>query len=166
MRRILAALAGSAALAGLLLVRRRLLVVSVRGISMAPALSPGDRLLVRRRPGTVRPGDIVVLRLPRTEGSDDWALKRVAAVGGDPEPEWLPGRRAGGRVSPGHLVVLGDNADVSLDSRDLGAIPADRLVGVVRRLLVPRPARSAIGQRTLVRSAGGDAPVPPDREST
>ena len=110
--------------------------------SMAPALLPGDWLLLdptcRRWP---RPGTIVVIREP---GSGILAIKRVATRGG---------RRGGGSRRPGcagaiagdagagerpdgqppHLGsreawVLGDAADGSIDSRAYGPLDADALV--------------------------------------
>ena len=146
-----AAVAALAGVAGLASVRRRVVVVTVRGWSMAPALAPGARVLVRRTPpGRARPGDVVVARLDTGPGG--WAVKRVAAVAGDPWPAGVPGGPPGGRVPAGRLVLLGDNAAVSLDSRELGAVPADRVVGVVRRRLPggsagggPEPGRDLAG---------------------
>ena len=104
--------------------------------SMAPALLPGDWLLLdptcRRWP---RPGSIVVVREP---GTGILAIKRVAARG----------RRGGGigrdstgaSTSRGHLAaphaglalregwLLGDSADGSVDSRRYGPVDADDLV--------------------------------------
>jgi signal peptidase I len=135
-----AALAAAAAFAcaGAVLLRTRLIVVSVHGISMAPALNPGDRLLVRRgmRP---RRGDVVVVRLAHPSAPGAWSVKRVTAVAGDRVPPGVPGGPPGGRVPAGQFVVLGDNAGVSLDSRELGPLPADRLVGVARRRVGRRP---------------------------
>lgn len=57
------------ALGGIFLrLRRRLLIVTVEGSSMAPTYRDGDRLLARRcRPDEVpRPGDAVVVDLPPT----------------------------------------------------------------------------------------------------
>jgi nickel-type superoxide dismutase maturation protease len=83
--------------------------VVVSGVSMAPALVPGDRLLVLRT-RRVRAGDVVVLRDPC-----------------DPERE-LVKRLA--RITPaGGLVCYGDNADASTDSRAYGPLPATCLVG-------------------------------------
>ena len=49
-------------LAGVLWLRRRVLVVAVKGRSMQPALLDGDRVLVWRRPvRRVKRGDMVVL---------------------------------------------------------------------------------------------------------
>ncbi|MGH3241153.1 MAG: S24/S26 family peptidase [Spirillospora sp.] len=50
---------------GLLWARGRLVVVTVDGTSMMPALDDGDRVLVRRRSiGRLRHGDVVVLEPP------------------------------------------------------------------------------------------------------
>ncbi|HWQ28696.1 MAG TPA: nickel-type superoxide dismutase maturation protease [Dehalococcoidia bacterium] len=86
--------------------------VRVEGDSMAPAYSPGDRLLVNRlaylfrRP---RPGDVVVLRDPEVPGR--LLLKRVAAV------------------EEGRYVVLGDNTAESRDSRRFGPVRRRDIVG-------------------------------------
>ena len=136
------------------LLRRRLFVVTVHGASMEPGLADGDKLLARRvtfAPGSglrgsgLRAGQIVIVEAPvRDPGwawrrgrlaapdAGGWIVKRVAAVPGDPVPAGLaPGRR----VPAGRLLLLGDNPAASIDSRELGFVPADRVLGVmVRRL--------------------------------
>nr|WP_260408094.1 S26 family signal peptidase [Planomonospora venezuelensis] len=136
----------------LLVLRRRLLVVTVDGYSMLPTLRPGERVLVRRVPADrAAPGAIAVLRHPAGPGTwlplppeavrEDgriYTIKRLAALAGDPVPSGLgPGVKLdpGGTVPPGCLLVLGDNPDQSIDSRQLGPIPAEYLVGVVTRRL-------------------------------
>jgi len=126
-------------------VRRRLLVVTVDGASMEPALRGGDRVIVRRlRPGEAPArGRIVVISEPGPCRPADPSgrrgasliVKRVSAVPGDPEPAYLPAwsRGPAGVVAAGHVVVLGDNAAVSRDSRRTGPVPARRVVGVVLR---------------------------------
>lgn len=108
-------------------VRRRLLVVTVRGPSMRPTFTPGDRLLLNRA-GTVAAGSVVVLRL-----GEELIVKRVAAVAGEPVPAGIPVPDR--IVPPGRLVVLGDNPARSHDSRTLGYLPVTALVGVLRRRL-------------------------------
>ncbi|MFI6600568.1 signal peptidase I [Nonomuraea sp. NPDC050536] len=130
-----------AAVVAVAVLRRQVVVVSVSGASMIPALRHGDRLLVRRVAGeTLRRGDVVVLTepVPCRPGAAHrprWMVKRVVAVPGDAQPSFLPAwvRRSEGVVAPGNLVVLGDNPEFSRDSRHFGAIPADRVVGVVLR---------------------------------
>lgn len=75
--------------------------VQVVGDSMLPALQPGDRLLVLR-PARARPGDVVAVTDPRLASRT--MVKRVAARG------------------PEGVIVLGDNAAASTDSRQLGPI--------------------------------------------
>src|SRR3954453_14518020 len=100
-------------------VRSPLRRVLVTGPSLVPALRHGDQLVVdvravRRPPRT---GDVVVVRLPDRPLS----VKRVI------------------RVQPDGVWLEGDNPFGSTDSRDLGAVPADDIVGRVLVRLWPRP---------------------------
>jgi nickel-type superoxide dismutase maturation protease len=85
--------------------------ILVEGDSMRPTLLPGDRVLcVHVRARRVRVGDLVAVRDPR---DDRLLVKRVRAV--DP--------------ATGALVVEGDNAAASTDSRVFGAVDPRRVVG-------------------------------------
>jgi signal peptidase I len=159
----LAAAAGVLLVSGALTgwVRLRYLITTVDGPSMEPTLHSGDRLLVRRT-RRVRAGQIVVVRIqpptldappPDAPAPDEETpvmrvhpdglllVKRAIAVAGDPVPvDRVPCLRETRKttVPPGALVVLGDNAPTSWDSRDYGFVPADRFIGVaVRRLPAP-----------------------------
>jgi signal peptidase I len=151
---------------GALIVRRRIAIVAVTGQSMEPTLTAGDRVLVRRaRLRSVRAGQVVVIEKPGSRDggwaaaprgrdlSRGWMIKRVAAVPGDPLSGELRETLAAvaalssdTSVPRGKLVVLGDNPDMSMDSRYLGYIPGDRLLGVVIRTL-PRSAERSGGAR-------------------
>lgn len=110
---------GLYALAAFLLARR----VTVRGWSMAPALLPGERLLVDRlayardRP---RAGDVVLVAHPLR--GDLRLVKRLAGV---------PGQAVGGGgvLARGEYWVLGDNTDESTDSREFGPVRRSDLLG-------------------------------------
>ena len=119
---------------------------------MEPVLSSGDRVLVRRAGlSELRPGLVVVVEMPRPDtdesqlppgrppGNREWLIKRVAALPGDPLPAGVPSPSPDpdhrGLVPPGMFVVLGDNAMWSYDSRMIGCIPAERLLGVMIRPL-------------------------------
>jgi len=125
-------------------VRRRWVIVTVRGVSMAPTLENGQRLLVRRQ--TAPPysvGEIVVFpvahpdpavraRVPRLR------VKRVVATEGDPMPSWMHERvgrdsfpRDSGLVPGGYVVVAGDNKR-SEDSRHFGLVDASAVIGAVK----------------------------------
>lgn len=96
-------LVGAAAGLGVL---RRLDVVEVDGRSMAPALLPGDRLVVEAVTYAARPplpGEIVLAPDPRSPSRE--LIKRVAAVHGD------------------RLELRGDAPQASTDSRAFGELP-------------------------------------------
>jgi signal peptidase I len=135
-----AAIAGAA---GVVLLRRRFVVVQVVGESMVPVLSSGQRVLVRRAVvAAVNRDDLVVFALgsvrERFSGDPPWMVKRAIAVPGDPVPGGsVPSSIAAGttRVPPGQLVVRGDNGARSYDSRRAGFIGGGTLLGVVVRTL-------------------------------
>ena len=91
----------------------------VVGPSMVPALQPGDRVLVdvwTYRYRLPRPGEIVLFR---TGPGTSAVVKRVSRI--------VPA--AAGRGAT--LWMLGDNPRDSLDSRQLGPVPSDRIIGRV-----------------------------------
>ncbi|MFJ3953839.1 S26 family signal peptidase [Streptomyces libani] len=162
--------------AAAILLSHRLVLVTVRGMSMAPAYRDGDRVLVRR---TTRPtrGQVLVVERPalhtrwpsgplpvgagaRAVGQRQWLIKRLAALPGDPVPEAMLSASPFARPNPprvpaGSLVLLGDNPQNSVDSRQFGFYPAERVLGTVVGPLKPararRPLRSA-RERRLLRS--------------
>ncbi|CAN5648108.1 signal peptidase I [soil metagenome] len=124
--------------------------------SMAPTLEAGDRVLAEKlayRISEPRRGDLAVF-----EADGALNVKRVAGLAGDrveirdgvlhvngePRREPYVDRRLNDgnffgpeKVPEGHVFVLGDNRQNSLDSRSLGSIPEERLVGEVRLRLWP-----------------------------
>jgi nickel-type superoxide dismutase maturation protease len=95
--------------------RYRMAVVS--GLSMIPTLAPGERLLVRQD-GPIVLGDIVVF-----ERDNQFDVKRIL------------------RIEADGVFVLGDNDQVSTDSRTYGLIPHDDVLGSVTYRLWPKPGR-------------------------
>lgn len=150
-RTILEPLALAVALA--FLVRSALQLYSIPSASMAPTLEAGDQIVVtpylRGEPDR---GHVVVFRSPR---SGELLVKRIVAVPGDLVDSRLGRVRIGGHPLPepyllreaatgaidAQLVpaqsyfVLGDNRDDSLDSRNWGCVPRDRVVGRARLVL-------------------------------
>jgi signal peptidase I len=71
-------------------------------------------------------------------------------VGGDLVPAEFadaPALRGADRVPPGHVLIRGDNADFSLDSRQRGFVPAGSVLGVALRRLPPPSRRGPAGRR-------------------
>ena len=116
----------------------RLTAVTVTGDSMAPTFVDGDRVLVLRVPAhRLRVSDVVVVRLPGADGPHDrpWLIKRVAALPGDPVPAVVTPAVGDGHVPDGRLIVLSDNPTGAVDSRELGYVDADLVLGrVVKQL--------------------------------
>lgn len=159
----------------------------VTGSSMEPALSPGDRLVVRPvGPVLPRRGDVVVLRDPREP--ERRTIKRVVGVPGEHvrlragrlaidgvvhiEPH--AHRRCGDddrTVPPHHVYVLGDNRARSTDSRTYGPVPLELVEAVV--LGTVRPLRATVRSepvplagtrhgRTATTSSSGSSSATPD----
>ena len=82
---------------------------------MLPALEPGQEVLVLPRTAASA-GDIVVARHPIQ--SDRILIKLLA-----------------GFDERGHMLLHGLNPSESTDSRSLGGVPSDRLIGIVTSLL-------------------------------
>lgn len=125
--------------------------VVVHGVSMQPTLRDGDRLLLvvyRDPPVRVDRGTAVVFE----DDGGRRSVKRVVGVTGDEialrdgvleidgrpaEEPYLSARRLDGvytrpvTVPAGSVYLLGDNRTSSVDSRELGPVPLDRLVGRV-----------------------------------
>ncbi len=83
--------------------------VAVTGHSMEPALREGDWLLVLPPRRVPRRGEVLLVRDPRERSR--LLLKRVAQVQGD------------------GVVLLGDHAAHSTDSRVFGAVPFGDVIG-------------------------------------
>jgi signal peptidase I len=125
---------------------------TVRSSSMAPTLHTGDQILAERltpRFGQLERGDLIVFRAPATRAL---MVKRVVALAGD-RVGLADGRLVvngqrqsedyvdlasvdsvyfGPEVVPaGSVFVLGDDRADSVDSRDYGPVPLDRVLGRV-----------------------------------
>jgi len=141
-----------AAAVAIALVRRRLVVITVQGISMLPTYRPGERVLVRRAGlDRVRRGDVVVVREPEDDrpAGTGWMIKRLAAVPGDPHPAGdLPAGATEQDVPAGLFAVRGDNTGASYDSRYFGFLPASDLLGVVTRRFGSANVSTLNDQRT------------------
>jgi type IV secretory pathway protease TraF len=118
--------------------------VAVAEESMAPALSPGDWLLLdpttRAWP---RRGSVVVFHEP---DSDIMAIKRVAAGPGDRVR--IPAGIL--HLGPDEAWLLGDDAAVSIDSRRYGPVRLDALLGRVWFRYGPARRLGPIRRRTPV----------------
>jgi signal peptidase I len=118
------------------------------GNSMAPTYENYAFAMTKPADGKFQRGDIVVVKTKNGP-----IVKRVAFVGGDVIPQfrtplgWVDVTRGHPpvakadrvryrRVPAGHIYVLGDNYQSSIDSRLLGSLPVD---SVERKVVDPRP---------------------------
>lgn len=127
--------------------------------SMIPTLQDGDRILVQKlffSAAKLRTGDIVVFHGPAADANcgsyEPILVKRVIGLPGEviqskgstvylnkkplAEP-WLPPGTVLGKAIPrqtipaGQYFMMGDNRDISCDSRYWGTIPASSIIGKV-----------------------------------
>jgi len=129
----------------------------VQGPSMRPNLSYDQRVIVEKITYCFthhpRRGDVVIIDLPE---EDELLVKRVVALPGETvavqdgqvfingqllEEPWAT-RRGGldyapARVPPQHVFVLGDNREVSRDSRFFGPVPLEQISGRVSFIIWP-----------------------------
>jgi signal peptidase I len=122
--------------------------------SMQNTLAPGDRLFAVPG-GSVRRGDVIIFREPtRVSKTHALVVKRVIGLPGDHvaccdargritvdgralgETYLYPGDppsriRFSATVGKGQVWVMGDHRNISVDSREWGAIPASGIVGRV-----------------------------------
>lgn len=145
-------------------IRRQHVVITVHGHSMQPSLQPGDRVLIRRTTGLQRQQIAVFAHQSELEGAEPVLLiKRVAAVAGDPIPPSVPAHTASKVVPTGSVVLLGDNPQYSFDSRKIGLVRDDQIVGVVVRRLAHTVTRRHSAATTPVAAAPS---VPPGRPAS
>jgi signal peptidase I len=169
---------GSATLIGILAGKAVLAyagtVCLVEGISMEPTYRPGDRVLTKPVYGAVGRGEIVLLHDGRAR-----AVKRVIGLPGESLELWR-----GYIFINGHMLrepylpkytytfpdqestcwkyklrdteyfVMGDNRQVSIDSRCYGPIAQDQIIGRVPETQTLRPELTAntlpaLGKRTI-----------------
>ncbi|MGD0806542.1 MAG: signal peptidase I [Anaerolineales bacterium] len=123
--------------------------VVVDGPSMRPTLISGEWIVVNRltyKLGSPQRGDVIVF-LPPTNAQTDDLIKRVIGLPGETVEirdgsVWINGKvleesYATGTTAPdnrwqlgaGQLFVMGDNRQLSLDSRSFGPIPLREVVG-------------------------------------
>jgi signal peptidase I len=139
----------------LLVARRFLVVVTVRGGSMRPTYADGDLLLAVRSP-LLRRGRPIVFEPPLAEpdrGGPRYRVKRLVAVAGDPTPAWVRGAVPTSAVPPGRLVVRGDSAR-SEDSSTYGFVNRSAVVAVVLGRLHAQVAAPGNEGITAVSDAG------------
>jgi signal peptidase I len=152
-----------------LLVRAAVHLYAIPTESMRPTLEVGDQIVVTRYlGGAPQRGEIVVF-----ERGDEVLVKRVIGVPGDlidsrlgrvriggytlPEPYVLREAATGAiesQLVPGDsYFVLGDNRDDSVDSRSIGFVPRERIVGRVRLVLWSSPLQSSESANAATRDS-------------
>lgn len=127
--------------------RAACLLVLVSGASMEPAFHDGDILYAVKplRPSAVRRGDVIVFTRP---GGGEELIKRVIGLPGErltfvkgaafADGLWIPDGRTGGfpedavTLFAEEYYVLGDNRDVSVDSRSFGPVAYHDIKGVIK----------------------------------
>jgi len=113
--------------------------VVVSGPSMLPTLKSGRRLLASKAywlVGPLRRDDIVVIREADPNAGTGYFIKRIYRLAGETVdmvnvPKNYKLADGPYKVPAGTVYVLGDNREVSSDSRELGPIELPRIIGKV-----------------------------------
>lgn len=129
--------AAVAVLAAFLISKCLVQLVLIRDASMEPAYHSGQIVAVSKLRHDYQIGDVIVFDAPQLNCR---LVKRIVHVPGDhlsPEEAAVYGRGtlAGYTLPEGAYLVLGDNADESVDSRDsrVGVVSERQIVGVLLR---------------------------------
>ncbi|MBC8064739.1 MAG: signal peptidase I [Chlorobia bacterium] len=110
--------------------------VVVSGDSMLPTLKNGQRVLTSKAYWLVGPigvKDVVVIK---DDGPTGYIIKRVYRMPGEVVewynvPDSVDVREGEYKVPPNHVYVLGDNREVSEDSRRFGPVLLSNIIGKV-----------------------------------
>lgn len=110
--------------------------VVVSGDSMLPTLTNGQKVLTSKAywlVGPIQVKDVVVIK---DDGPTGFIIKRVYRMAGQVVdwsvvPESFDFREGEFLVPPGTVYVLGDNREVSEDSRRFGPVPMKDIIGKV-----------------------------------
>lgn len=153
---ILVCVALWSAISFLLFSRFVMATVIIDGASMEPTFRSGDRCLLNRVApliGSIDRGDMVVLK---DRGDNDFAIKRIVGLPNDEvvirkgavfingerleerylaplTQTWTPAGESRFKLGPENFFVLGDNREVSEDSRYYGPVSSKVLLGVVMK---------------------------------
>jgi signal peptidase I len=132
--------------------------LKVEGAAMSPTLNNGDRIFISKRVGLLQRGDIVVFWFPDDPSKS--FIKRLIGLPGETidmdafghitingealeEPYLVPERNQMARarwtvvdqrwkiIRPHYYFVMGDNRDMSNDSRSWGLVPEKYIYGKV-----------------------------------
>lgn len=146
------------------LLRWALLIATVQGLSMAPTLKMGERVLVWKLLPTrwVSRGMIVLLQPLQGVPSERSKLliKRVIGLPGENlavsndefierQPMLSHLTQNQWSIPPAHIFVCGDNRVESIDSRVWGPLPVRNVKGIVLRKLAPLPTRRSACSNTI-----------------
>ena len=140
----------------------------VKGSSMKDTLQPGDYMAVEKLSYIVTPmkrGDVVICYYPNND--EYTCVKRIIGLAGDTitieggvvsvngvrlQEDYVttgmtPKHDGTYEVEEGCIFVMGDNRLVSRDSTDgmVGNIPAERVIGRLRRVLLPFSRAKKLG---------------------
>lgn len=139
--------AALAALVVVLVIMQFFLIAKIDGRSMEPTLRDGQHVITARHFTKYEEGDIVAFNFQNVDGSDEFHVKRIIGMPGDKvsvvgkqvlvndevviEDGEIDYGTSSYRLSDSQYFMVGDNYDVSYDSRLHGPVEEDDILGEV-----------------------------------
>ncbi len=135
------------ALIFVLVLMQFVLVAQISGNSMDPTLTDGQHVITARHFTKLEQGDIIAFNFVEDDGTEDFHVKRIIGMPGDKvtvdgkqvyvndelvvEDAEVDYGKASYQLTDSQYFVMGDNYDVSYDSRLHGPIEEDDILGEV-----------------------------------
>ncbi len=135
------------ALVAILIITQFVIIAQIDGLSMYPTLDDGEHVITARRFVDYDEGDIIAFNFVLDDGTEEFHVKRIIGMPGDTvtidhrqvivngetviEDGLVDYGNASYRLANDEYFVVGDNYEVSYDSRMHGPVKEEDILGEI-----------------------------------